>query len=88
MKREIREETGITDIRIEGVAYVTLVNGNHPYLIIAYLCETLTDAVELSNEHQAYVWADKEMCKELQNYFKRQFILKQKKEYIFENEKI
>ena len=65
MKREIREETGITDIRIEGVAYVTLVNGNNPYLIIAYLCETLTDAVELSNEHQAYVWADKEMCKEL-----------------------
>ena len=27
MKREIREETGITDISIDRVAYVTLVNG-------------------------------------------------------------
>ena len=34
------------------------------------------------------VLENKEMCKELQNYFKKQFILKQKKEYIFENEKI
>lgn len=62
MKREIREETGITDIRIERVAYVTLVNGKKPYLIIAYLCETTTEAVALSDEHQAYIWADKEEC--------------------------
>ncbi len=65
MKREIREETGITDIRIEQVAYVTLVNGKNPYLIIAYLCETLTEAVALSNEHQAFIWADKKECQEL-----------------------
>ena len=65
MKREIREETGITDIKLVGVAYVTLIHSKNPYLIIAYLCETLTDTVTLSNEHQAYVWADKEMCKEL-----------------------
>lgn len=65
MKREIKEETGITDIRIERVAYVTLVNGKKPYLIIAYLCETLTEAVALSDEHQAFIWADKEDCTEL-----------------------
>ena len=65
MKREIREETGITDISIERVAYVTLVNGKKPYLIIAYLCETLTEAVTLSDEHQAFIWADEETCKEL-----------------------
>lgn len=65
MKREIREETGITDISIERVAYVTLVNGKKPYLIIAYLCETLTDVVNLSDEHQAFIWADREMCREL-----------------------
>ena len=34
MKREIREETGITDIRIERVAYVTLVNGKVPYCLL------------------------------------------------------
>jgi len=65
MKREIREETGLTDIRIERIAYVTLVNGKKPYLIIAYLCETSTETVVLSSEHQAYIWADKKECKEL-----------------------
>ena len=65
IKREIREETGITEIRIERVAYVTLVNGEEPYLIIAYLCEAQTEAVTLSNEHQAFIWADKEECKDI-----------------------
>ena len=65
MRREIREETGITDIIIERVAYVTLVNGKKPYLIIAYLCEALTETVVLSDEHQAYIWADKKKCREL-----------------------
>lgn len=65
MKREIREETGITDISIERVAYVSLVRGKNPYLIIAYFCETLTEAVTLSNEHQAFVWADVKECRKL-----------------------
>ena len=65
MKREIHEETGISQIRIERVAYVTLVNAESPYLIIAYLCEALTDEVELSSEHQAYVWADEAVCRRL-----------------------
>ena len=65
MKREIREETGITDIKIERVAYVTLVNAENPYLIIAYLCEVLTEDVKLSEEHQAYVWADEQTCRNM-----------------------
>ncbi|MDE7295572.1 MAG: NUDIX domain-containing protein [Oscillospiraceae bacterium] len=65
VRREIREETGITDINIERVAYVTLVNGEAPYLIIAYLCETKTEAVTVSSEHQAFVWADRDECKRL-----------------------
>lgn len=65
IKREIKEETGITDIKTERIAYVTLVNGKKPYLIIAYLCKTSTETVTLSNEHQEYVWADKKTCKEL-----------------------
>ncbi len=62
MMREIKEETGIADISIQRVAYVTLVNSKTPYLIIAYLCEALSDAVVLSDEHQAYIWADKDKC--------------------------
>lgn len=65
LKREIREETGITDITIKNVAYVTLVYGDTPYLIIAYICESQTETVTLSDEHQAFVWADKEECKML-----------------------
>jgi len=65
MKREIREETGITDVKIERVAYVTLVNGKSPFLIIAYFCETLSEDVALSDEHQAFIWADKEECMKL-----------------------
>ena len=63
IKREIREETGITEITIRNVAYVTLVNGNKPFLIIAYICESLSEEVTLSNEHQAYIWADKKECR-------------------------
>ena len=37
-------------------------NLKKPYLIIAYLCETLTDTITLSDEHQAFIWADKEEC--------------------------
>jgi len=65
MKREIREETGITEVSIERVAYVTLVDGEKPYLIIAYICETRTQEVIVSNEHQAYIWADAEDCKKM-----------------------
>ncbi len=63
IKREIREETGITDITVKNIAYVSLVNGDEPYLIIAYICESQTETVILSNEHRAFKWADKEACK-------------------------
>lgn len=65
MRREIKEETGITDISIKRVAYVTLVNAKKPYLIIAYLCETVTETITLSDEHQAFIWADEKECKKL-----------------------
>ncbi len=65
IKREIREETGITDIKTERVAYVTVVYAKEPYLIIAYLCKSETEAVTLSSEHQAFIWANKEECRQL-----------------------
>ena len=65
MKREIMEETGIAEITIDRVAYVTLVNAEEPYLIIAYLCEAQTEIVTLSNEHQAFICADKDECRNM-----------------------
>ena len=63
LKREIHEEAGISEIVIRNVAYVTIVNGDAPYLIIAYICESQTETVTLSNEHQAFMWADQDECK-------------------------
>lgn len=62
VKREIQEETGITAIQIERIAYLTLLDCKEPCLIIAYLCATQTEAVILSDEHQAFFWANKEDC--------------------------
>ena len=36
-----------------------------PDLLIVYLCETATENVTVSFEHQAYVWADEAKCREL-----------------------
>lgn len=46
--REVREETGITDIAIKKVAYIALLEGELPDLLIVYLCETNTENVRLS----------------------------------------
>lgn len=63
--REIREEVGIEDIAIERLAYTSLCHGDEPMLIIAYLCSTQSQAVRLSDEHQAWRWVDKQTCREL-----------------------
>ena len=53
--REVKEETGITDIEIKHIAYVSVLKGKLPDLLIVYLCETATENVTVSFEHQAYV---------------------------------
>lgn len=63
--REVKEETGITDIEIKKIAYVSILEGELLNLLIVYLCETATKNVTVSFEHQAYVWADESQCREL-----------------------
>ena len=63
--REIKEETGITDIEIKKIAYVSVLKGKLPDLLIVYLCENVTENVTVSFEHRAYVWADEAQCREL-----------------------
>ena len=65
IRREIREETKITEVEIGRIAYVTLVDGDNPYLIVAYFCEVSTENVSLSDEHQAFMWASKEECRRI-----------------------
>ena len=63
--REVSEETGIKDIEIKKIAYVSILEGKIPDLLIVYLCETATESVTVSFEHQAYIWADEEQCRSL-----------------------
>ena len=55
----------ITDIEIKKIAYVSVLKGKLSDLLIVYLCETATENVTVSFEHQAYVWADEAKCREL-----------------------
>ncbi len=65
LRREITEETGIGEVGIEGIAYVTISNGKNPNLFIVYYCEACTDEVVLSGEHRAFIWADKKDCRNM-----------------------
>ena len=55
----------ITDIEIKKIAYVSVLKGKLSDLLSGYLCETATEHVTVSFEHQAYVWADEAKCREL-----------------------
>lgn len=65
MFREVKEETGITDIEIKHIVYVSISEREQPDLLIVYLCETVTESVMVSFEHRAYIRADKEQCRAL-----------------------
>lgn len=34
-------------------------------MTIPYMCETSTETIQLSAEHQAYLWADEQQCRAL-----------------------
>ena len=44
---------------------MSILEGELPDLLIVYLCETATENVTVSFEHQAYIWADEEKCRGL-----------------------
>lgn len=64
VKREVMEETGISDLVVkQPPCYVVTVQKNVPDIIIVYLCETSSENVQISSEHQDYKWVGKEECK-------------------------
>jgi len=63
--REVIEETGITDIEIKKIAYVSSLEGELPDLFFVFNGAATTENVTISFEHQAYIWADEEQCREL-----------------------
>lgn len=57
--REIREETGLT-VTVDRIAYASsfLTHPDRQVILVVYFCTAETGAVSLSDEHDAYLWAD------------------------------
>ncbi|AFS69444.1 NUDIX hydrolase [Exiguobacterium antarcticum] len=62
--REIEEETGLTVI-VDRIAYASslLTHPDRQVILLVYFCITATGTVELSDEHDAYLWADESMIR-------------------------
>ena len=57
--REIREETGLT-VTVDKIAYASsiLTHPDRQVILLVYFCTAVTSSVTLSEEHDAYLWAD------------------------------
>ncbi|WP_214808672.1 NUDIX domain-containing protein [Exiguobacterium sp. s102] len=62
--REIREETGLS-VTVDRIAYASsfLTHSDRQVILLVYFCTAETNAVSLSDEHDAYLWADEAMIR-------------------------
>lgn len=63
--REIREETGLT-VTVDKIAYASsiLTHPDRQVILLVYFCTAVTSSVKLSEEHDAYLWADESMIRQ------------------------
>jgi 8-oxo-dGTP diphosphatase len=59
IRREIKEETGLVDIRIEKLLFALTSVGEDHIVGLVYLCYANSDNVTLSHEHTDFIWATK-----------------------------
>ncbi|MCE5235247.1 MAG: NUDIX domain-containing protein [Clostridiaceae bacterium] len=66
LKREIMEEAGLP-VTVERLLYADgfLKHERRHVVVLTWLCKAQSDKVTLSNEHTAFVWADKARMKTL-----------------------
>ena len=72
LRREIREETGLEDIRIDKLIYAMTakVSPERQIVGLGYISYANSDKVKLSpDEHTDYIWADKEQMINLLNEY-------------------
>ena len=72
LRREIREETGLEDIRIDKLIYAMTakVSDERQIVGLGYISYANSDKVMLSpEEHTDYIWADKEQMINLLNEY-------------------
>lgn len=63
--REIREEAGLT-VTVDKIAYASsiLTHPDRQVILLVYFCTAVTSSVTLSEEHDAYLWADESMIRQ------------------------
>lgn len=63
--REIREETGLT-VTVDKIAYASsiLTHPDRQVILLVYFCTAVTSSVTLSEEHDAYLWADEQLIRQ------------------------
>ena len=66
LKREVQEEAGL-EVSIDKLLYASAfkTHEHRQIVILTYLCTATDDNVNLSAEHQDYLWANKAQLKEL-----------------------
>lgn len=66
LKREIKEEVNL-DVTAEKLLYATTfkTNPQRQVVILTYLCYADKDNINLSSEHENYLWSDKKQLLEL-----------------------
>lgn len=65
LKREIEEETGLA-VTVDRIAYASslMTHPGRQVILLVYFCTATNDAVQLSDEHDDYLWADDAMFRQ------------------------
>ena len=79
LRREIKEETGLYDVRIEKLLYaITFVAYETQHIGLMYLSYANSDTVILSDEHTDFIWANKHeinlLSKGMANELEKNFV--------------
>ena len=66
LAREFKEEVGLS-VEVERLLYAVtfLTSPSRQIILLTFLCTATDEAVVLSDEHEAYLWASKEELKNL-----------------------
>ncbi len=65
LTREVEEETGLA-VTVDRIAYASslMTHPDRQVILLVYFCTATNDAVELSDEHDDYLWADDAMFRQ------------------------
>lgn len=92
VKREVKEETGLNDIKIvrgfkETIKYFFRWEGKNILKFVTFfLTETKTKEVKISDEHVGFIWLSYEEALEKLTFKNAKDVLKKANDYLFEKD--